>query len=64
LTLALMVIASSLAAANWFIPIAGSLALTLIVLRTRREEELLLARFGDEYRAYLKRTRRFIPLIW
>jgi len=64
LTLALMVIASSLATANWFIPITGSLAVTLIVLRTRREEDLLLARFGDEYRTYMQRTGRFIPPIF
>jgi protein-S-isoprenylcysteine O-methyltransferase Ste14 len=33
----------------------------LIVIRTRREEERLLARFGDEYRKYTERTGRFLP---
>lgn len=28
------------------------------------EESLLLAEFGDEYRAYAKRTLRWIPGVW
>jgi protein-S-isoprenylcysteine O-methyltransferase Ste14 len=31
---------------------------------TFREEELLTARFGDEYRKYQRKTRRFIPRFW
>ncbi len=27
----------------------------------RQEEEMMLERFGDEYRAYMKRTGRFLP---
>lgn len=53
--------AGSLATANWFILLAGILALGLIVLRTPIEEEKLLARFGDEYRQYRERTGRFFP---
>ena len=33
----------------------------LMVVRTRTEEENLVARFGDSYRAYMKRTGRFLP---
>ncbi len=51
----------SLATANWFILLTGVLALGLIVIRTRTEEEKLLARFGDSYRAYRERTGRFFP---
>ena len=29
----------------------------------RREENDMIAEFGDEYRAYMKRTRRFIPYV-
>jgi protein-S-isoprenylcysteine O-methyltransferase Ste14 len=57
----LSVLANSLAAANWFLLVTAALLMTMIVLRTRKEEELLLARFGDPYRGYLARTGRFFP---
>ena len=60
-SVALWIIASSLLAANWFILLTGSLALALIVVRTRIEEEHLAARFGDAYRMYVRRTGRFLP---
>jgi len=41
--------------------LAGGLSFFLIILRTRKEEERLLARFGDAYRAYMERTGRFLP---
>jgi protein-S-isoprenylcysteine O-methyltransferase Ste14 len=37
------------------------LVLVLLVVRTRTEEEKLLARFGDAYRSYMDRTGRFLP---
>ena len=60
---ALAFLANSLAAANWFLFVTGGLALLLLVIRTRREEERLLSRFGDSYRAYMERTGRFLPRI-
>jgi protein-S-isoprenylcysteine O-methyltransferase Ste14 len=60
--LALCVLANSLTAANWFLFAAGGLLLVLIVIRTKTEEEKLLARFGEPYRAYRERTGRFLPL--
>jgi protein-S-isoprenylcysteine O-methyltransferase Ste14 len=30
----------------------------------RREEADMTAEFGGEYRAYMLRTRRFIPRVW
>jgi protein-S-isoprenylcysteine O-methyltransferase Ste14 len=57
----LAILANSLAAANWFLLLTGGLAFVLMVVRTRREEELLLERFGDAYRAYMERTGRFVP---
>src|SRR5688572_23031958 len=59
--LALLIVASSLTAANWFLFVTGGLVLLLIVHRTRTEEENLLARFGDSYRAYMRQTGRFVP---
>ena len=51
----------SLMAANWFLLVTGGLAFVLIMVRTQTEEEKLLARFGDSYRAYRDRTGRFLP---
>jgi protein-S-isoprenylcysteine O-methyltransferase Ste14 len=58
---ALCVLANSVVAANWFLFSTGGLAVGLMVVRTRKEEEKLLARFGDAYRAYMERTGRFLP---
>lgn len=33
-------------------------------IRARAEEELLIGHFGDAYRAYMARTRRFVPGVW
>ncbi|MEY2817845.1 MAG: hypothetical protein RL275_1308, partial [Chloroflexota bacterium] len=37
--------------------------LTFIVMaiRTPKEEANLIAKFGDEYREYMKRTGKFLP---
>lgn len=59
--MALFVLSLGLVAANWFVLAAGVVVFTLLAVRTRIEEEKLLARFGDSYRAYLKRTGRFLP---
>lgn len=58
---ALAFVANTLATANWFIGLTGTLAMTLLVLRTPTEEEHLVRRFGDDYRRYMKSTRRFLP---
>lgn len=57
----LAIVANSLATANWFVFTTGCLAFTLLVIRCRTEEENLIARFGDEYRAYARRTGQFVP---
>ncbi len=62
-SVALCVLANSLAAANWFIFVSGMSVLGLLVIRTRREEEKLAARFGNSYRTYAERTGRFFPRI-
>jgi protein-S-isoprenylcysteine O-methyltransferase Ste14 len=59
----LSVLANSLVAANWFLFLAGGLLFLLLIVRTRTEEEKLLARFGDSYRAYMKQTGRFLPRV-
>lgn len=62
-SVALCVLANSLTTANWFLFLTGGLAFVLIIVRTRTEEEKLVARFGDSYRAYIVRTGRFLPRI-
>jgi protein-S-isoprenylcysteine O-methyltransferase Ste14 len=58
---ALSVVANSLTAANWFLLLTGGTAFLLIMVRTRIEEEKLVARFGDGYRLYMAQTGRFLP---
>ena len=62
-SVALLALANSLIAANWFLLLTGVLFLLLVMLRTQKEEENLVARFGDAYRAYMQRTGRFLPKI-
>jgi protein-S-isoprenylcysteine O-methyltransferase Ste14 len=58
---ALSVIANGLVAANWFLLTGGLLTFTLLLVRTDKEEERLVGRFGDAYRDYMARTGRFLP---
>jgi protein-S-isoprenylcysteine O-methyltransferase Ste14 len=39
----------------------GGLLFLLMVIRTRKEETILLAKFGVDYRKYLRSTGKFIP---
>jgi protein-S-isoprenylcysteine O-methyltransferase Ste14 len=51
----------SLLSANWFIAAAVLFGLAVILARTRIEEQRLVDRFGDDYRAYMQRTGRYFP---
>ncbi len=53
--------AYALIAANWFVALCSALCLTVLAVRTRREEANLIDRFGDDYRVYMQRTGRFLP---
>lgn len=57
----LLSLAISLITANWFLLVSGVVLIGLLVIRTRIEEENLVARFGDAYRAYMEQTGRFFP---
>jgi protein-S-isoprenylcysteine O-methyltransferase Ste14 len=47
---------------NWLIGGLFLLAVTVAVIpRLPREEALMIEKFGDSYRAYMKRTGRFLP---
>ena len=60
---ALLAVGVSLTAANWFLFVTGVVLFCLLIIRTRTEEENLLARFGNSYGAYMERTGRFLPRI-
>jgi protein-S-isoprenylcysteine O-methyltransferase Ste14 len=49
---------------NWFIALLGILAFIAMAIRTPKEEANLIAKFGEEYREYMKRTGRFLPKVW
>ena len=55
-------IAQALLIHNW---IAGLASLVIIipiyVLRVRREEQMMLEKFGEEYRLYMRQTGRIFP---
>ena len=57
----LLMAAISMIAANWFLLVTGVVVFCLLIIRTRTEEANLVARFGDSYRTYMKRTGRFLP---
>ena len=60
-TILLLLLSISLITANWFIGLMSVFLLLFFVLRAPLEEQKLVDRFGDEYRAYVKRTGRFWP---
>ena len=41
----------------------GAIVFTLLAVRAPREEQRLVARFGDDYRGYMARTNRFLPTV-
>ena len=57
----LVLLGLSLVASSGFLLLAGAVVVTLLVIRTRREEDHLVRRFGDDYRKYMNRTGRFLP---
>jgi protein-S-isoprenylcysteine O-methyltransferase Ste14 len=58
---ALGLASNTLVTSNWFLGLAGLLAVALVVVRTSDEERKLIERFGDQYRCYMERTGRFFP---
>ncbi len=51
----------ALLAANWFIALLSIAVFLVLLVRLPQEEAHLLEKFGDQYRAYMQRTGRFLP---
>ena len=61
---ALIMASVTMLTANWLIGIGSLLVLTLLAIRTPKEEQMLIQRFGDDYRRYIETTGKFIPRFW
>jgi protein-S-isoprenylcysteine O-methyltransferase Ste14 len=58
----LMALAQVMLLPNWVAGPAGLIGFGILFFgRVGREEEMMIAAFGDEYRAYMRRTSRVIP---
>lgn len=55
------IIALALVAANWLLLLPVLFITPIIYAQIPNEERMLIDRFGDEYREYMKRTPRIIP---
>lgn len=53
----------ALVTTNWIVAVCGIIAMVTLVFRTRIEEQHLLARYGEEYRAYMARVGGFFPRV-
>ncbi len=56
-----MGIAFVLVTANWCFVLLAAAMIAGLVSRVPREEQMMLQAFGEEYRAYMHRTGRFLP---
>jgi protein-S-isoprenylcysteine O-methyltransferase Ste14 len=54
-------IALALLTQSWLIFLFISIGFVLLAVRLPNEEAHLIAKFGDEYRAYMQRTGKFLP---
>ncbi|MFC1971542.1 protein-S-isoprenylcysteine O-methyltransferase [Chloroflexota bacterium] len=55
-------IAQALLIHNWIAGLASQvIIIPIYVLRVRREEHMMLEKFGEEYRLYMRKTGRIIP---
>ena len=61
----LLAFAQACLLANWIAGLSGIVGWGILYfLRVGREEQLMIETFGDDYRDYMRRTKRVIPLIY
>jgi len=54
-------IALAVESANWLVAPPMAAGIVLLYARVGKEEAMMIERFSDEYRSYMKRTGRFLP---
>jgi protein-S-isoprenylcysteine O-methyltransferase Ste14 len=60
----LLGVAQMLLLSNWLADVSGLLgAGAFYAFRIRREEEMMLESFGDDYRTYMAQTKKLVPWI-
>jgi len=58
----LLIISQGVLLDNWIVLIYGILAWGILYfLRVKKEEEMMIGEFGDEYKIYMKNTGRLFP---
>lgn len=53
----------ALSTASWIF-VALCVIGVFLILRVRKEERMMIGRFGDEYLNYMRRTKRLIPFVY
>jgi protein-S-isoprenylcysteine O-methyltransferase Ste14 len=62
-TTALVMLSATLLTANWLIGLCSIFVLAMLAIRTPKEEQMLVQRFGQQYLDYMVKTGRYIPRI-
>ncbi|MEQ1829067.1 MAG: isoprenylcysteine carboxylmethyltransferase family protein [Pirellula sp.] len=60
-TAALLMASATLLSANALIGASSLVVLAMLAVRTPKEEQMLIERFGQQYRDYMDKTGRFFP---
>ncbi len=53
--------AFALVTANWVFVVLALVVIALLLARVPKEEQMMLAEFGDDYREYMGKTGRYFP---
>ena len=57
--------AQALLLPNWIAGLGGIIAFGVTyILRVNREEQMMIEQFGEEYKAYMQRTKRLVPYLF
>jgi len=54
-------VGQALVSASWLIVVLIVASILVLYTRIGKEETMMIEQFGDEYRAYMRRTGRFLP---